>query len=209
MASSGAWSCIQQGCWPSQNSKQIFKIFKFHLAKFPGTKPVRMSNAFHTCPCTFPSALQKTICQVKKICYFTQYYPLWGRDDTIFRKLCICSIGWVPVNCKHSSTSYLHSTAPMQRTPQGWCKDCCLLWSLSSGRKQASSSSCCQHHWATLAPSFLLCAISLCVIRAVAVVSCQWPVPKVPYPITTWSYLALPSCHPDIFSGCRSWTYTT
>lgn len=105
--------------------------------------------------------------------------------------------------------SYLHSTAPMQRTPQGWCKDCCLLWSLSSGRKQASSSSCCQHHWATLAPSFLLCTISLCVIRAIAVVSCQWPVPKVPSPISAWSYLGLPSCHQDIFSGCRSRTYTT
>lgn len=84
----------------------------------------------------------------------------------------------------------------------------CVVWNLSSGRRQASSSSCCQCHRVTLAPSFTLCFVSPCV-RAVAVVSHQWPLPKVPSPFGTWSYLALPSCHQDILSGCRSRTYIT
>lgn len=122
----------------------------------------------------------------KKEGHFTQYYPLQGRDDTIFTTLCFCSTGWAPAGCKHRSTSYLHSTDSAHRAPEGWCKDCCLVWSLSSGRKQARSSSCCQNHWVTPAHSFMLCIMSPCV-RAVAVVSCQWPVPEVPSPFSTFS----------------------
>lgn len=204
MASSGAWPCTQQGCWPSRNSKQIFKIF--HLARFLGTKTVRMSNACHTYPCTFPLALWKTTMPNKKKIAILP--SITHFKEEIFTRLCICRIGWVPADCKHSSASYLHSTAPTQRTPRGWCKDRCAVWSLSSGRKRASSSSCCQRHRVTLAPSFMLCLISPCA-RAVTVVSCQWPVPKVPFPFSTWSYLALPSCHQDILSGCSAWTNIT
>lgn len=115
--------------------------------------------------------------------------------------LCICRVGWVPAECKLRGSFSLHSSAPMQSTPSGWCRVCHLVW--GSGRMWASSSSCCQLHWVSLAPSFMLCLAALCV-RAGAAFSCQWLVPEVPSPFSTCSYLALPSCHQDMVSSSRS-----
>lgn len=82
MASSDAWSCIQQGWRSSQNTRQIVKISKCPLPKALGTKIVRMSNACKTSSCAFPLALQKTIMASQKNSHFSQCYAFWGRDDT-------------------------------------------------------------------------------------------------------------------------------
>lgn len=129
----------------------------------------------------------------------------------IFTRPCSCSIDGVLVDCKqhkHSSTSSLHCTAPMQRTPQSWCKDCCVVWNLSRGGSERMANPAAI---ITGLPSFMLCFISPRA-RVAAVVFCQWPKSlgsKQPSPARTWRYLALPSCHQDISLGCQFWTYNT
>lgn len=194
VASSDAWSFIQQAWRSSQNSKQIVKISKYSLAKPLGTKTIGCQMHIKPLPALFCWHCRKPKWQVKKIAISASVTCF--EEGMMQTSLCICGIGWVPGECKRSGSFSLHSPAPMQSTPPGWCSVCYLVW--GSGRMWASSNSCCQLHWVSLAPSFMLCLTAPCV-RAVAVTG-AWSA----FSLQHLQLLGFASCHQDILSSSRS-----